>query len=213
MSRFSKTTKCIHNPPLSGRVPFWGIYTIQTAKKEACILQKPHYPFNRHKKRESLEMPVLSAFLWMWMQVFSCTHAHTRLNEGKCYCPDCGCGLIIRWVVLRCGECEIRRESRYWLRQIIPAQRCCVACGTERYNTETLDSPSYFQLHTARLLMEEVPSDTNSHLQNVIWFLERLFGFSLRTLLEHTQAKTLAWLDPTTTPNKPLALLPLYAHS
>ncbi len=159
-------------------------------------------------------MLLLSAFGWMWAQIFSCTHAQTQLSEGKCYCPDCGCGLIIRWVVLRCSECQVRRESRYWLRQIIPAQRCCMACGTERYNAEYLDNPSYFQLYTARLLMEEVMGDTNFHLRNILWFLEKLFGFPVLGFLEHATAKTQAWLDPSSaSPAKPLALLPVYSHS
>jgi hypothetical protein len=92
---------------------------------------------------------------WLLKCLFSCNHFRTRVSEGKCFCPDCGQGLIYRWIVLRCAECNVRRESGYFLRQVVPAERCCAHCGGAEFNRETLESPSYYQLHKARLVVAE----------------------------------------------------------
>lgn len=91
--------------------------------------------------------------------LFACNHAGTRVSEGKCYCPQCGSGLIYRWVVLRCRECNTRRESRYRFRRIVPAQRCCSLCGDTSVCLEYLENPDYYQLCRARLMViaEEKP--------------------------------------------------------
>lgn len=92
---------------------------------------------------------------WIFKCTFSCNHLRTPINEGQCYCPDCGQGLVYQWVVLRCTECRVRRESRYYLRHVVPAQRCCVWCGHDAVQVEFLETPLYFQLNQARLIVQE----------------------------------------------------------
>lgn len=85
----------------------------------------------------------------------TCNHGRTPIHEGKCFCPDCGHGLIFQWVVLRCGQCNSRRNSRYFLRQIVPVEHSCPKCGEESVRWDYLDSPTYFQLHKACLVIQE----------------------------------------------------------
>ena len=87
--------------------------------------------------------------------LFFCTHPRISVSEGKCYCPDCGQGLIYQWVLLRCGQCHGRRDSRYLLRQILPRYRYCLQCGEAAWQLNYLESPAYFQLHKARLIIRE----------------------------------------------------------
>lgn len=98
---------------------------------------------------------LFETFYWLCKCLFACNHGRTEVNEGKCYCPDCGCGLIYQWILLRCQSCHARRESRYQLRQVIPAQSCCIQCGETAWSSEILETPAYFQLHTARLRVVE----------------------------------------------------------
>jgi len=98
---------------------------------------------------------VLNEAVWLFRSLLTCNHWRTPVHEGKCYCPDCGRGVIYRWVVLRCYECKSRRDSRYVLRQVIPTERCCANCGHQAVRVEPLESPDYFQLHKARLMAEE----------------------------------------------------------
>lgn len=109
--------------------------------------QENDLPFKGRQSKGKL-LKVLESLL---CSLFSCNHARTQVHEGKCYCPDCGGGLIYRWMVLRCGECHVRRESRYRLRKVVPSQRCCPSCGSAAVLEEFLEDPAYFQLREARL--------------------------------------------------------------
>lgn len=98
-------------------------------------------------------MLVFTGFLRFVAGVFSCRHWGTRIHEGKCYCPDCGRGLIFQWAVLRCVQCHRRVESRLWFGRISPVQRCCARCGHPEVETDWLSAPAYFQLHKAQLVL------------------------------------------------------------
>lgn len=100
-------------------------------------------------------MLVFTGFLSFAVGLFSCRHWRTRIHEGKCYCPDCGRGLIFQWAVLRCAQCHGRVESRLWFGRISPVQRCCVRCGHSEVQTDWLSAPAYFQLHKAQLVLIE----------------------------------------------------------
>lgn len=153
-------------------------------------------------KERTVNLPILDS-------LFSCNHAGTPVHEGKCYCPDCGCGLIYRWVVLRCRECNTRRASRYRFRKIVPVQRCCALCGEREVFLETLENPAYFQLNHARLAIvyEERPP---FHLGN---WLRYLMGEPLADYAIAAYSWTLAWVENqlnTPTARQPaLAFLPL----
>ena len=94
-------------------------------------------------------------FQWIIQRLFSCNHFRMRVSEGKCYCPDCGRGLIYRWVALRCAACHSRLESQTILQNIIPKRRHCSYCGERSFEQTFLESPAYFQLHKAQLVVTE----------------------------------------------------------
>jgi hypothetical protein len=87
--------------------------------------------------------------------LFACRHGRISVNEGKCYCPDCGQGLIYQWVLLRCRRCRGRRESRTFLGRVLPSYRYCLQCGEPSWQADYLESPAYFQLHKARLVIRD----------------------------------------------------------
>jgi hypothetical protein len=128
---------------------------------------------------------------WILTCLFSCGHWRTPVNEGKCYCPDCGHGVIFQWVVVRCGTCRVRVDSRMWLRQVLPMQRCCPACGERAFQFDYLESPSYFQLHKAQLIVR----DEQDYLQgrSFHWSLYSV-GQSITRSVEHSLYQSRAWL-------------------
>jgi hypothetical protein len=149
----------------------------------------------------------------LFRSLFSCLHARTSVNEGKCYCPDCGDGLIYRWVVLRCIECNTRRDSRYRLRDVIPSQRCCAFCGAQSVLREYLENPSYFQLHQARLVIfleERQPF-------SLVNCLSYLLGETLGAYIMNSIHNTTAWIENQIihppSPRPALALLPLHTQN
>jgi hypothetical protein len=130
---------------------------------------------------------------WLLKAVFTCNHLRTPVREGKCFCPDCGRGVVFQWIVLRCRECRTRRESRYFLRQVVPSHACCMQCGTENFRYEYLDmnrDESYFQLDKARILIQEADD-----------YVARRFSWSttataFNDTLQQTLWQTRVWLDP-----------------
>src|SRR5688572_13412662 len=83
--------------------------------------------------------------------VFSCHHPNIRLCEGKCYCPDCGQGLVFDWVVWRCDGCQCRREMVRGSWKIHVLQRFCPYCGSPDLTRQIIESPAFYQLHYAYL--------------------------------------------------------------
>ncbi|MDX2083893.1 MAG: zinc ribbon domain-containing protein [Candidatus Melainabacteria bacterium] len=87
--------------------------------------------------------------------VFRCRHTHAPLQEGKCYCPDCGTALIHRWVQVRCAHCQAKRPALFLFAQLIPALKVCTQCGHTAIRVETLENPAHYQLQQAVLVWEE----------------------------------------------------------
>jgi hypothetical protein len=95
----------------------------------------------------------LSWILHRLPDILSCTHPHLTLDEGMCYCPDCGKGLIFKWVFIRCNGCHQRRNSVSFWEQIIPCHPFCQFCGEQSWHLQYLEQPEFFQLHTASLML------------------------------------------------------------
>jgi hypothetical protein len=151
-------------------------------------------------------MLCLKPLLWMLKCIFSCNHWRTPVNEGKCYCPDCGRGVIYQWVIIRCQTCRVRVDSHTVLRQVMPRHKCCPYCGENAFQLEYLESPSYFQLHKAQLSVRE----EQDYLQTRSRWSVYSFGESVGRTMEHTITKARYWLQasrPHTTGHP--ALLPV----
>lgn len=98
--------------------------------------------------------------------VFGCNHSGIKLTEGKVFCPHCTQGLILRWVQLRCAQCNQKRGCQYVLREITPTERCCLQCGHSQFVKEYLENPAYFHLDKALLEIEEEASYLATHPWN-----------------------------------------------
>jgi hypothetical protein len=104
-----------------------------------------------------------------------CTHPHLKLDEGKCYCPDCGDGLIFKWVFIRCNGCQHRRNSISFWEQIAPQHPFCPECGERGWHLQYLEQPEFFQLHSASLvLLKEDSNKIKIRLDTVTAWVERV---------------------------------------
>jgi hypothetical protein len=94
-------------------------------------------------------------FDWLFKMLIACPHPAILSGQGKFYCPHCTEGVIAQWVVLRCWLCGGKRPLKYWMRQIIPNDKCCQACGEKKVHPEYLENPSYFQIQDALLFFQK----------------------------------------------------------
>jgi uncharacterized protein (DUF983 family) len=124
---------------------------------------------------------VIEALVWVWKiveTVFTCSHGRVTLSEGKCICPDCGQGVIARWVVLRCTRCNSRRSGRYLFKSVMPAENFCTRCGERETVIESLENPPYYMVMNKAILLIENEDDYWESLKPS-WF-----------------EQTKAWFDP-----------------
>lgn len=101
-----------------------------------------------------IEMRFWTVVFSILQSLFTCSHARALGVEGKTYCPDCGKGVIFRWVVHRCVGCHQRRPTRYLFRNVVPLHQCCTFCGEEASERVYLSEPEFFQLRHALLSYE-----------------------------------------------------------
>lgn len=85
---------------------------------------------------------------------------------------------MIRWMVLRCGECGQRRPAKYRLREVVPEEACCTFCGSRQVIRQVLPDPEFYQLRHA-LLYFETAEDESPWLNQVqaslrAWILDSL---------------------------------------
>ena len=101
---------------------------------------------------------LLQEFRHLWTVFLNshqvCHHRGLSYEEGKSYCPQCGCGVIFRWVVLRCQGCHIRRSSQYCLNSLVPSQPCCHQCGERAFRHEYIEQPEFYLLDKAMLIVQ-----------------------------------------------------------
>lgn len=83
----------------------------------------------------------------------SCRHFRTPLFEGKCYCMDCGRGLLVSWQVSRCAHC----------RRLVPRDAShCGGCGGCSFKREPLENPHGYQLRHAWLVVRQEPREKSA---------------------------------------------------
>jgi hypothetical protein len=93
----------------------------------------------------------------------SCKHRRMPMHEGKCFCPDCGQGIIVRWATLCCVGCGTRRRNRYLFGRFVPAEAYCIRCGEREVSVRFIDNPLFYQLRHARLVCQDEEEFLRAH--------------------------------------------------
>ncbi len=133
-----------------------------------------------------------SGFMDLLKALVTCSHARANAVEGKTFCPDCGQGVVFRWVVLKCVGCGQRRSACYRFRQVAPVDLCCRFCGDPSWEARVLVDPEYYQLRYALLQYEPDPEEAAGRPD---------WGYGVLVSLI---ARLWAWLDPSPTQSPPL---------
>ncbi|MCA9806638.1 MAG: zinc ribbon domain-containing protein [Cyanobacteria bacterium HKST-UBA06] len=75
----------------------------------------------------------IAAFLRVWFNTGSCTHARVDVTKGSAYCPDCGYHVKVVWNMLVCRRCSAKRLPKPSIfGPIQPQELFCKHCGYDR---------------------------------------------------------------------------------
>lgn len=124
-------------------------------------VNKRVYVFMTSIRVNHLAMACWTGLCHVFQALFTCSHTRARVVEGKTFCPDCGQGVVFRWVVLRCCGCRQRRPVRYRFRHVVPLESCCTYCGESDIINQYLDEPEFYQLRHALLSFETEVSESS----------------------------------------------------
>lgn len=65
-----------------------------------------------------------------------CQHKNVPLEAEEAYCPDCGALVRNQWFIVRCGCCNIKRNSHFEFGNIKPNTKYCPNCGSTDFYVE-----------------------------------------------------------------------------
>lgn len=100
---------------------------------------------------------------WVTAILVHCQHKNLRPSEGKCFCKDCGKGLVFSWVILRCDHCQSRLPLKLQFKQLCPKDNFCMHCGHQEASIIALESAKFYQLDQAILVCLEELYCFNTH--------------------------------------------------
>ena len=98
-----------------------------------------------------------------------CKHKNALLTSNEGYCPDCGQYLIKSFYIVRCACCDIKRESKISWGEIVPAEKYCSNCGSNKYYIEKLESINLIDANFAVYLKEPVYDTGILHPEFQVW--------------------------------------------
>lgn len=79
-----------------------------------------------------------------------CTHSRVSVNSRGAYCPDCGKFVVVKWYIVRCACCGIKRVAYVDYNDNIRTQdKYCPNCGTMETVVEELDRINFIDINFA----------------------------------------------------------------
>ena len=105
-----------------------------------------------------------------------CRHEKVRIESNGAYCPDCGQYVVIKWYLVRCSCCGVKRVAYLDLNDNVkPVDKFCPNCGRVHTYIEEIQKINFvdinFAVHKKEVVEQHVcaaqtqfwtePNDTN----------------------------------------------------
>ena len=105
-----------------------------------------------------------------------CRHEKVRIESNGAYCPDCGQYVVIKWYLVRCSCCGVKRVAYLDLNDNVkPVEKFCPNCGEVHTYVEEIQKINFvdinFAVHKKEVVEQHVcaaptqfwtePNDTN----------------------------------------------------
>lgn len=79
-----------------------------------------------------------------------CRHSKVPINTNGAYCPDCGQFIVVKWYLVRCSCCGVKRVAYLDLNDNVkPAEKFCPNCGGVHTVIEELDRINFVDVNFA----------------------------------------------------------------
>ncbi|MBQ2644470.1 hypothetical protein IJG14_02715 [bacterium] len=79
-----------------------------------------------------------------------CQHKKVNINTKGAYCPDCGEYIIVKWYLVRCSCCGVKRIAYLDFNDNVkPEDRYCPNCGNEEITIEAIEKINFVDINFA----------------------------------------------------------------
>lgn len=79
-----------------------------------------------------------------------CRHDKVRIDSEGSYCPDCGKFVKIKWYIVRCSCCGVKRVACLDLNDNVrPVDKFCPNCGDTHTFVEEVPKINFVDIHFA----------------------------------------------------------------
>lgn len=90
---------------------------------------------------------IISEFLKIFK---GCQHKRVSVNSHGAYCPDCGKFIVIKWYIVRCACCGIKRVAYVDFNENIKTEdKFCPNCGTYKFVVEEHNKINFIDINFA----------------------------------------------------------------
>lgn len=92
-----------------------------------------------------------------------CRHEKVRIESNGAYCPDCGQYVVIKWYLVRCSCCGVKRVAYLDLNDNVkPVDKFCPNCGGVHTYVEEIQKINFvdinFAVHKKQVVEQHVCS-------------------------------------------------------
>ena len=95
-----------------------------------------------------------------------CQHKRVRINSKGAYCPDCGKYVVVKWYIVRCSCCGVKRVAFLDFNDNVKAvDRYCPNCGSTHTFVEEVEKINFVDINFAvhkKEVVETVRADFSS---------------------------------------------------
>ena len=102
-----------------------------------------------------------------------CQHIRVNAIDEEAYCPDCGKLVQNKWFIVRCNCCNIKRQAHLKYDDILPDEKFCHNCGSEKYYIQELEKLNYTDIRYA-VLKKTVKHKPKDITYNQLWVEESI---------------------------------------
>lgn len=89
-----------------------------------------------------------------------CRHPKIPVTVKRSYCPDCGKLVVVKWYIVRCACCNVKRAAVVdFCDNVKPENAFCPNCGAKEFHVEELENINFVDIRFAVHKKEEVEQD------------------------------------------------------